>query len=351
MKILFDINHPHQVHFFKNAIWNLQKRGHEILTTASDKDLSLYLLNVYGFEPIESGKNMHGLVSKACNLPLKDYKLLKIARDFSPDILVSTAPYLPHVSRVIKKPHISFSDTENSKLTHRLTLPFTKVICTPSCFEKDLGSKQIRYEGYQELSYLHPNHFKPDPGVLDEIGLNKKDKFIILRFVSWGASHDIGDKGFTDTIDVVESLKQYGKILITSEKKLPKEIEKYKITIPPEKIHDLLYFTELYIGESATMASESAVLGTPAILVSTSRRGYTNEEENKYGLAYNFSDPKEGQRQALEKAFELLKNENTKEEWGEKRKRMLDEKIDVAKFMTEFIENYPESFYEYNKLV
>ena len=99
------------------------------------------------------------------------------------------------------------------------------------------------------------------------------------------------------------------------------------------------------------MASESAVLGTPAIFVSTSRRGYTNEEESKYDLVYNFSDPKKGQRQALDKAFELLKNENTKEEWREKRKRMLSEKIDVTKFMTEFIENYPESFYEYNKPV
>lgn len=351
MKILFDINHPHQVHFFKNVIWYMQKRGHEVLITASDKDLSLYLLNVYGFEYIESGKNVHGLVTKACNLPLKEYKLLKIARDFSPDVLVSTAPYLPHVSRIIKKPHISFSDTENSKLTLRLILPFTKAICTPACFEGELGSKQIRYDGYQELAYLHPTYFKPDPSVLDEIGLNRDDKFIILRFVSWGASHDIGDRGFTDLIDVVESLKQYGRVLITSEKKLPKEIEKYKITVPPEKIHDLLYFAELYIGESATMASESAVLGTPAIFVSTSRRGYTNEEESKYDLVYNFSDPKKGQMQALKKAFELLKNENTKEEWSEKRKRMLNEKIDVAKFMSEFIENYPESFYESTKSV
>ena len=58
---------------------------------------------------------------------------------------------------------------------------------------------------------------------------------------------------------------------------------------------------------------------------------------------YNFSDPQKGQESALEKAFELLENENAKEEWGEKRMKMLSEKIDVTKFMTNFIENYPES--------
>ena len=34
-----------------------------------------------------------------------------------------------------------------------------------------------------------------------------------------------------------------------------------------------MYYADLFVGESATMASEYAVLGTPAIFVSTSRRG------------------------------------------------------------------------------
>ena len=52
---------------------------------------------------------------------------------------------------------------------------------------------------------------------------------------------------------------------------------------------------------------------------------------------------------ALEKAIEILENGNSKKEWQRKRERLLSEKIDVTAWMTDFIERYPDSFYEYMK--
>lgn len=46
---------------------------------------------------------------------------------------------------------------------------------------------------------------------------------------------------------------------------MPAELESFKRKIPPEKMYDALAFSALLYGESATMASECAVLGTPAI--------------------------------------------------------------------------------------
>ena len=40
---------------------------------------------------------------------------------------------------------------------------------------------------------------------------------------------------------------------------------------------------------------------------------------------------------------ELISMPNRKEEWQNRRQKMLSEKIDYAKFLTWFIENYPES--------
>ncbi len=215
------------------------------------------------------------------------------------------------------------------------------MICTPSCFEKQIDpKKQIKFDGYSELAYLHPDYFKPDPSILDRLGLSKGEKFIVIRFVAWGASHDLKQHGFANKEEFVEKLEKYGRIFISSEKTLNKEFERYRINIPPERIHDLLYYATLYIGEGATMASESAVLGTPAIYINTLRLGYTNEEEEKYGLLYNFSDKRTAQKQALIKAIELLENENLKKEWQNKKERLLNEKIDVTEFMTKFIENY-----------
>jgi len=194
---------------------------------------------------------------------------------------------------------------------------------------------------------LHPNYFKPDPAVLDDLGLSKNDRYIILRFVSWQASHDIGEHGFelTDLRSYIRELENYGKVFITSESS-KRGFEDCKLTVAPEKIHHVLYYATMYIGEGAAMASESAILGTPAIYVNTQRLGYLEEQEKRYGLVYNFNNPERGtaQKEALSKAVELLEDGNLKSRWQRKREKLLKDKIDVTKFVTEFIENYPESF-------
>jgi len=344
MRIMVGVGHPKHVHFRKNVITNLLNNGHEVKIVARKKDITLQLLDAYGFDYEVAGINYKGLIKKAYGMIESDIKLLRIAMKFRPDILVGGSPYLEHVSRLIRKPHIGFTDTESATLTNWLSNPFSDVICTPSCYKGKIDPKKhVRYNGYEELAYLHPNYFKPDSSILDALGLNSDDKYIILRFVAWDASHDIGDKGFIDKNEVINTLKQYGRLFITSELKLPPEYQKYKINLPPEEIHNLMYYATLFIGESASMACESAILGTPAIFVSTSRRGFTDELESRYDILYNFSDPKKGQEDALKKALDILRNKDIKKEWFRRRDNLLKEKIDVTKFITELIEGYPDS--------
>ena len=343
MRIFVDIGHPAHVHVFKNLIWILKRNGHEVKITARDKDITYYLLDYYGFEYEPIGKNKKGLFNKVLGIVEFDYKLLKIAKSFKPDIFIGVGSfYASHVAKLMKKPCILFDDTENSTEQYLLYAPFVTAVYTPSCFKKKIGTKQVTYHGYHELAYLHPNRFSPNPEVLDKFGLSKDEKFIILRFVSWSASHDITDKGFENPLDIIKELSQYGRIVITSENDLPKDLMPYNVSVPPEYMHHVLYYASLYIGESATMASESAVLGTPAIFISTSRRGYTDELEEKYSLVYNFSDPVDGQAKSLEKAVELLKDVNVKQKWAQRRDIMLSEKIDVTDFMVDLIENFSD---------
>lgn len=350
MRIMVGVGHPKHVHFWKNIINNLEKDGHEVKIVARKKDITLYLLDAYGFDYEVVGKNYKGPIKKAYGMIENDFKALKVAKKFNPDILAMGTPYLAQVSKLIGKPHISFLDTEHATLTYKLTYPFTDVVCTPACFQKKINPKKhVTFNGYIELAYLHPDYFKPDPSVLDDLRLNKDDRFIILRFVSWGASHDVGQYGFElrKLRSWIRELEKYGRVFITSEAGLEKDFVKYKINMPPEKMHDLLYYATMYIGEGAAMASECAVLGTPAIYVNTLRLGYLDEQERRYGLVYTFSNPKNAQEQAIKKAVELLEDKNIKKKWQKKREKLLSEKIDVTKFMTEFIENYPESYKEW----
>jgi len=267
-------------------------------------------------------------------------------KNFKPDFFLGFGSIrAAHVSRIMRKPCVALDDTEHAKWEHMLYVPFTDSILTPSCFTKDFGKKQIRYNGYTELAYLHPNRFTPDPAVLNEIGLTKDDPFFVIRFVSWNASHDVGAHGLTlDTKrKAIHEFEKYGRVIITSEKPLPEEFEKYRIAVSPEKMHDLLYYATLLYGESATMASECAVLGTHAIFCDFAGRGYTDEEERKYHLVYNFKLDNESQERSIEKAVELVQNPRLKEIAREKQAILLKEKIDVTAFIVWFIEHFPEA--------
>lgn len=343
MNILIDVGHPADVHFFKNIAKNLTKDGHTIKITARNKDVLLNLLQAYDLEYENVGGYGKTISKKLFIYVNKFYKLYTIAKKFKPDILIGFAnPFVAQLGRLIQKPSINFTDTEHAKLANTLTFYFANIICTPECYRGKVPSqKHVTFNGYKELAYLHPDYFKPDPTILDDINLDKKEKFIVLRFVAWKASHDVGQHGITNKEELVRELERLGRIIIISENELNEKLEKYRINISPERIHDLLYYASLYLGEGATMASECAVLGTPAIYVNTLRLGYTDEEEERYGLVYNFSEPKTAQKQAIIKAIELLEHENLKKKWLERRDKLLCEKIDVTKFITKYIENYP----------
>jgi hypothetical protein len=143
--------------------------------------------------------------------------------------------------------------------------------------------------------------------------------------------------------NLIEFLKPHGKIFITTEREIEPEFQQYRIKIAPHKIHSFLNYATMFIGDSQTMTSEAAVLGTPAVRSNSfvGRISYLEELENKYGLTYGFL-PSETDKM-FSKIKELLGMSNLKDEWQKRRQRMLNDKIDVTAFLVWFIENYPDS--------
>ena len=341
MKILIDIGHPAHVHYFRNFIKIMENKGHKFLITSRNKEIEHYLLNSYNIPFIGRGKGEKSVFGKIIYLLKADYLIFKYALKFKPDIFLSFGSIYPaHASFLLRKPHLAFDDTEHSTGQYKLYSPFTEVVLIPSCFTKDLGIKQIRFDGYMELCYLHPKRFTADTSVLDLLGVKQDEKYVIMRFVSWNASHDIGHSGLSLEMkrNAVKELSKYAKVFISSEGELPEDLQKYQIKIPPEKMHDALAFATLFVGEGATMASECACLGTPAIYVNSLTAG-TLEEQERYGLLFGFRNS-DG---VLEKSIELLNTPNLKQEYQQRRQKMLSDKIDVTAFMVWFVENYPES--------
>lgn len=246
-------------------------------------------------------------------------------------------PGVAHISSIMGCPGIIFTDTEYATLQNRLAFPFADRICTPTAYQDEIGDTQIWYAGYHELAYLHPNHFEPDPTVLGELELAPDDSFAIIRLNAFNAAHFRGDSGFTNTYELIEYMEAIGtRPIISSEPTRPDDLAEYQATVPNDKMHDLMYFADIFVGESATMAAESAVLGTPAIFVSTSRRGYTDELSDRYGLVFTFSGV-DRQEAAIEKTKSILEAYEP-ETWQRRRERLLNDKIDTTEFIIEQID-------------
>jgi len=336
MNILIDIIHPAHVHFFRHAIDELQNRGHNVAVTARQKDVTIELLANFGipFTVLSKvGKGRTGLLKE---LILRDMRLWKFCRDFRPDVLTGiSGVFVAHVGTLLRRPSIIWDDTEHQKLAHIITWPFATAIHNPDSYWLPRGKKQHFYPGCHDLAYLHPKRFMPSADVVEQVGINPEEKFCIIRFVSWGAHHDVGQHGFAEDkkLQFIKTIAEYARPYITSEGPLPVQFAEYQLKIPVHQFHHVLAFASLCVAEGATVASESAVLGTPSIYINTLKAGCLDMFA-EYGLLRQTTDTD----RALELSLALLKDEKAKEKSQTAREKFLADKIDVTDYIVETVE-------------
>jgi predicted glycosyltransferase len=347
IKALFCINTPAQAYTWRYVIENLIRRGHKVRILARDYESTVGILanaglQAYTFRPF-----------KKKYLPFFEiiphlYNGLKVSKGFVPTIIIGFGVDAALTAGLLRRPCIVFTDGDSVCVQNFLTKFFASAILTPECFAKDLGKKHLRIDGYKELAYLHPDYFKPDPSIFHELGLAENEKYIILRFNSFNAIHDIGASGFKDLdkIALVKELQRYAHIFISYEGALPKEIEVYRLPTAFNRIHHVLYYANMIVAD-AGMISEAAILGTPGIMCGSKIKQFGNldELESKYGLIYLLPDPAE----AISQAIKLAQQPDLKGQYVKKRQKLIGDKIDVTRFLVNFIENYPDSLKEYEE--
>jgi predicted glycosyltransferase len=344
VRILVDISHPAHVHFFRNAMNIWEEHGHTVRVVARDKDITLDLLRRFHISHKVLSKARTGVVGWTAEMIIHTVRLLSEVLAFRPHVMLQIGgTFVGPVGWLTRTPAWAFTDTENATLSNRITFPFVQRVFTPQCYTLDHGAKHRRYPGFHELAYLHPSRFVPDPSVLGSIGLKPEAPFFILRFVAWKSAHDRDQKGFSisNKIALVSELCRHGRVFVSSEAPLPSELKTYTSPISVERIHHFMFYASLVAGESATMASEAAVLGTPGIFVSPTGRGYTHVQEHTYGLVFNFRDTE--QEKALDAVKELVHRTYPEGHWLKKRQRLLEDTIDVTEWLVRLVECFGET--------
>jgi predicted glycosyltransferase len=338
MRILVDILHPAHVHFYRNFYAEMTARGHDVGFTARDKDRSIELLARFElpYQQISAQRTGRGL---AVEMLQRTGRLMRIMREFDPHVLTGImGPSIAVAGKLSHTPAVVFYDTEFARQTNRFVYPLAYSVCTPDCYQGAVLGRHITYAGYHELAYLHPNRFAPDPHRLAAFDVAADEPYSVVRFVSWQASHDRRETGLTDVRkrQLIDLLQHHGRVVISSEAPLPADLEALRSKGPVEQIHHLIAHAQLIVGESATMSSEAAVLGVPAVLIATTSRGYIDDQERRYGHVRYFSDQQ--YEQAVAEIEGLLAD--APREMGEKaRERLLQEKIDVTSWMVEYFES------------
>ena len=333
MRILFDLGHPADYYLFRNVMKELRERGDEILITVRNREgIVSEILRQEGEDYVLLGENVKGMVNKAIYLVRNDVKLLRIARKFKADIFVSHgSPYSGHVSFLMRKSHVSYSDTEISWLINLLLAPpFAASVITPASVAWKVKFRNFVYiSGTKELAYLSPKYFTPNPSVLREVGIMEEEKIIMLRFSAHDSHHDIGLRTMSDEskLRLVMSLSKLGRVFISTEVELQRELQPFILRV--RRIHDLLAFSSLYIGEGVTMASEAAVLGVPTVLVHPKNFG-TIDDHKKFGLVVQYRNPENELDQMIAFCRKILTDETSKTEFMRRRDEMLASKEDVV---------------------
>ncbi len=349
MNILIDIGHPAHFHYIKYLYYVLKDK-HNFIITCKSIPIIINLLNNYNIPYIDIGQKGSSIKSKIIKQIGFNKRIWKIIKQFHIDLAIGTSVSIVYGSMLSKTKSIIFNEDDQSELHifSKFVFPFADYILSPDALNYENLKNAIYYPGNHELAYLHPNVFTPDPNILSKYGLNKDDKYFILRFNAFKAYHDINEYGLNKVQKhiLIDTLSRYGKVFITTEAEIEPEFAKLKMPISPDEIHSFLYYSQMLISDSQTMTMEAAVLGVPSFRCNTfaNRLTVLEELELKYGLTFGYHPSQFDWM--LYRIKEFLETPDLKDEWQKRRMILLQDKIDVTSFWVWFVENYPESVKE-----
>ena len=355
MKILFALNHPAHYYLFKYII-KLTSFNHKIYIVIRDKDVLSELLKLENvkYHQLLGKNNGKSIISIIFNsfigLVKQNYNLYKFCKNKRPDLMLGTDISISHIGKMINIPSLIYNedDYEINKLFCKATYPFSSSIIAPKY--TSVGKyeyKKIAYNGIQKMSYLNPKYYIPNNDITKIAKLKGKQKYFIIRVVSLAAIHDIENKSKGININllkkIIHKLSPHGKVFISSEKKLPDVFNKYKVSIPKNRMHDFIAFSEMFIGDSQSMCAEAGILGVPFIRINdfVGKIEYLNDLENNYCLGWGIL-PTETKK-IFNTIDEIIQNKNVKSEWLIKKELLFKEKVDLVDFSISIIKKYSKN--------
>lgn len=287
MNILFDLNHPVDVNFFKNAIKILSKSGHNIVITYRNRGRlgKIVKFELGEFAPIKIGQHQKTFIKKITGQLTRDLKFLSFQRRKKIDISVCFGATNAIASWLNGIPYLAFDDDFEYKIPFYHANLFSTRHIMPAYIP--VNKKNIHhYNGFKELAYLHPRYFSPRVDELKRYEL-LPGKYVFIREIA-NVSLNYQKQNLLLT-KIVNFIKNLGlEIVLSLENKDLKYLYGRDCIIlkePVKDIYSLMRFALFVISSGDTVAREAVLLGTPAIYTG-GRSMAVNDELIKSGFMF-----------------------------------------------------------------
>ena len=279
MRVWLDALTSKQALIMNHLERKLMKEGHEAIITCRNYDYVVSLLKLKGSRPVVYGGYGETLEDKIrAGLERERFFVDLWEVRGRPDVHVSlTSPEAIRVAFRLKVPVIALSDSPHSIYVNKLTMPLADVVITPKCTPKEAYAYAVRperivqFDGLFEVMWIKGASYSPYD--VRDLGL-EPFSYIVLRPEEKKASYYPG--GYEQPTKIGKLVKA---VIEETELKVVvfpryrdqgeylRRLSGRRVLIPPRAVNTipLLKYAVMVITGGGTMATEAALLGTPAI--------------------------------------------------------------------------------------
>jgi len=290
MRVWVDLTNTAHVVVLRPLIELLEREGHEVEITARPLSHTLELLDDWG-HPYEvighyGGATRLGKVRAAANrLPA----LIRFGRKAGFDYGLGHASIdLPPACSALRIPNTTMFDYEWATIQHHIICRLATRVLVPDAIPAErLGRygakppKLVRFPGLKEEYYLAD--FEPDPGVLEQLGLDRERPVCVIRTAPSYALYLGGSENplLPPLIRRVADGETQVVVLARNEEQRAavRDLNAPNVVVPERAVdgRSLVAFADVLVSAGGTMNREAAVLGTPVWSIFEGRLGAVDE--------------------------------------------------------------------------
>ena len=265
-----DINTPKQVRFFNPLVKRLEADGFEVLVTTRRFREVEQLARMVGLSHVSIGTYGGARLEDKLKASLsRSLRLLKVVREWSPDLAVSfSSPEAARVAYGLAIPHLCVNDSPHAEAVARLTVPLSTVLFTPRCISVERWTRYgiepgsiIQYDAVDPVAWLKQ---APPPSM-------RRERLIVMRVTEAYASYVAKEADIVERVAerLVERAKGFKIILLARYRDQLTRLKRKlcEVTVPTRVVDSVRLLSKacLFIGGGGTMTWEAALLGTPTI--------------------------------------------------------------------------------------